>query len=66
MTVPPAGCDPRPFFRTLRRLTDDLGLATCSMGMSGDFEQAIGEGATMVRIGSAVFGPRPADPDARR
>jgi pyridoxal phosphate enzyme (YggS family) len=66
MTVPPEAGDPTPIFRTLRRLTDDLGLATCSMGMSGDFERAIRAGATMVRVGSAVFGPRPADSDVRR
>ena len=66
MTVPPEAVDPTPTFRTLRRLTDDLGLATCSMGMSGDFERAIRSGATMVRVGSAVFGPRPAVSDARR
>ena len=66
MTVPPEAADPTPIFRTLRRLTDDLGLATCSMGMSGDFERAIRAGATMVRVGSAVFGPRPADSDVRR
>jgi PLP dependent protein len=66
MTIPPEAGDPTPIFRTLRRLTDDLGLATCSMGMSGDFERAIRAGATMVRIGSAVFGPRPADSDVRR
>ncbi len=66
MTVPPEAGDPTPTFRTLRRLTDELGLATCSMGMSGDYERAISAGATMVRIGSAIFGPRPADSDARR
>ena len=66
MAVPPAGPDPRPFFAVLRRLTDDLALGTCSMGMSGDYEQAIAEGATMVRVGSAVFGPRPPESDARR
>jgi hypothetical protein len=66
MTVPPAHEDPVPWFRALRRLTDETGLATCSMGMSGDFEEAIAAGATMVRVGSAVFGPRPPDPDARR
>lgn len=66
MTIPPEAGDPTPVFRTLRRLTDDLGLATCSMGMSGDFERAIRAGATMVRVGSAVFGPRPADSDVRR
>jgi uncharacterized pyridoxal phosphate-containing UPF0001 family protein len=66
MTVPEAGADPTPAFRHLRRLTDRLGLPVCSMGMSGDFEAAISEGATMVRVGSAVFGPRPPDSDARR
>jgi PLP dependent protein len=66
MTVPPATGDPRPLFAGLRRMTDDLGLSVCSMGMSGDFEIAIAEGATMVRVGSAVFGPRPGSADARR
>ncbi len=66
MTVPPEAGDPTPSFATLRSLSDALGLATCSMGMSGDFERAIRAGATMVRVGSAIFGPRPADSDARR
>jgi pyridoxal phosphate enzyme (YggS family) len=66
MTVPPASGDPRPVFARLRRMTDDLGLSVCSMGMSGDFEIAIAEGATMVRVGSAVFGPRPGSGGARR
>jgi len=66
MTVPPEAGDPTPSFATLRSLSDELGLATCSMGMSGDFERAIRAGATMVRVGSAIFGPRPADSDARR
>jgi uncharacterized pyridoxal phosphate-containing UPF0001 family protein len=66
MTVPPDGADPSPIFATVRRLSDELGLATCSMGMSGDYERAIRAGATMVRVGSAIFGPRPADSDARR
>ncbi len=66
MTVPPEAGDPTPSFVTLRRLTDALGLATCSMGMSGDYERAIRAGATMVRVGSAIFGPRPTDSDARR
>ncbi len=52
----------RPGFRLLRRLVDDLGLAECSMGMTADFEVAVEEGSTMVRVGTAVFGPRP---DAR-
>ena len=66
MTVPPAAGDPRPVFARLRQMTDDLGLSVCSMGMSGDFEIAIAEGATMVRVGSAVFGPRPGSAGARR
>jgi pyridoxal phosphate enzyme (YggS family) len=66
MTVPPEAGDPTPSFVTLRSLSDELGLATCSMGMSGDYERAIRAGATMVRVGSAIFGPRPADSDARR
>jgi pyridoxal phosphate enzyme (YggS family) len=66
MTVPPAVGDPRPVFARLRRMTDDLDLRVCSMGMSGDFELAIAEGATMVRIGGAIFGPRPGRAGARR
>lgn len=66
MTVPPAEGDPRPVFARLRQMTDDLGLRVCSMGMSGDYEVAIAEGATMVRVGRAIFGPRPSAADARR
>jgi PLP dependent protein len=66
MTVPEAAGDPRPAFARLRTMADDLGLRECSMGMSGDFELAIAEGATMVRVGSAIFGPRPGRSDARR
>jgi pyridoxal phosphate enzyme (YggS family) len=58
MTVPPLIGDPRPYFAALRDLANRLGLATLSMGMSGDFEAAIAEGSTLVRIGRAVFGPR--------
>jgi pyridoxal phosphate enzyme (YggS family) len=60
MTVGPAGTaeSARPGFRLLRRLADDLGLEECSMGMSADFEVAVEEGATIVRIGSRLFGPR--------
>jgi pyridoxal phosphate enzyme (YggS family) len=48
----------RPGFRLLRRLADDLDLRACSMGMSADLEIAVEEGATHVRIGSALFGAR--------
>lgn len=69
MTMPPFFEDPekaRPYYRRLRRLRDEihsrkipnLDLAELSMGMSGDFEVAIEEGATIVRIGEALFGPR--------
>jgi pyridoxal phosphate enzyme (YggS family) len=56
----------RPGFARLRHLVDELGLVQCSMGMSGDLEVAVQEGATMVRIGSALFGPRPGPKPARR
>ena len=58
MTVPPLVGDPRPHFASLRDLAMRLGLPVLSMGMSGDFEAAIGEGSTLVRVGRAVFGPR--------
>ena len=67
MAIPPWGRDPeesRPYFRALRELRDNLqqqigrGLPELSMGMSHDFELAIAEGATMVRVGTAIFGPR--------
>ncbi len=48
----------RPYFRELRKLRDELGLKDLSMGMTNDFEVAIEEGATMIRIGSALFGER--------
>ncbi|HJX61680.1 MAG TPA: YggS family pyridoxal phosphate-dependent enzyme [Dehalococcoidia bacterium] len=62
MTVAPFVSDPetvRPVFRELRRLRDALGLPELSMGMTDDFEVAIEEGATLVRIGRAIFGERP-------
>ena len=71
MTLPPYLEDPemvRPFFRRLRLLLDEIRncgphperLVELSMGMSHDFEAAIEEGATLVRIGTALFGSRPA------
>jgi pyridoxal phosphate enzyme (YggS family) len=63
MTVAPLVDDPeavRPFFGQLRELRDRLGLPHLSMGMTGDFEVAIEEGATMVRVGRAIFGERTA------
>jgi PLP dependent protein len=58
MCIPPLEADPRPHFRLLRSLRDSLGLAELSMGMSGDWREAVEEGATFVRIGTAIFGPR--------
>ena len=61
MAIPPAATTPsltRPHFRTLRELRDGLGLEHLSMGMSADYEVAIEEGATMVRVGTAIFGQR--------
>ena len=68
MTLPPWTGDAeaaRPFFERLRALRDRLRgtypeLAELSMGMSGDYEVAVEEGATMVRVGTALFGSRPA------
>lgn len=57
MTIPPPG-ETRPHFAALRRLTERLGLSELSMGMSDDFETAIEEGATLVRVGTAIFGSR--------
>ncbi|HEY7724661.1 MAG TPA: YggS family pyridoxal phosphate-dependent enzyme [Anaeromyxobacteraceae bacterium] len=60
MCIPPAEGDPRPHFRALRALRDRLGLPDLSMGMSADWEAAVEEGATLVRVGTAIFGERPA------
>jgi pyridoxal phosphate enzyme (YggS family) len=70
MTMPPFFDDPegaRPYFRELRLLAEKIRpqappgveMAELSMGMTGDFEAAIEEGATLVRIGTAIFGERP-------
>jgi pyridoxal phosphate enzyme (YggS family) len=61
MTMPPWSDDPepsRPYFVKLRSLARQHGLAAISMGMSHDLETAVEEGATHVRIGTALFGPR--------
>ena len=65
MAIPPAVESPaaaRPYFRQLRELRDALGLEHLSMGMSADYEVAIEEGATMVRVGTAIFGARAPHP----
>lgn len=70
MTIPPptpTAAEARPFFRALRELRDRLAqqghpgmsFEELSMGMTADYEVAIEEGATLVRVGTAIFGPRP-------
>jgi pyridoxal phosphate enzyme (YggS family) len=64
MTMAPYDPDPeraRPVFRALRALAERHADGRTSMGMSGDFEVAIEEGATWIRVGSALFAPEPAD-----
>ncbi len=61
MTMPPWNADPehaRPYFRHLRELAERHGIGGLSMGMSHDLEVAIEEGATHLRVGTAIFGPR--------
>lgn len=65
MTMPPWNADPeaaRPYFKRLSELARTHGLEKLSMGMSHDLETAIEEGATHVRVGQALFGPRPKPP----
>ena len=71
MAIPPISAEPganRPYFSAMRQLFIDIkgemsdnqsNIDCLSMGMSGDFEDAIAEGATLVRVGTALFGPRP-------
>ena len=62
MTMAPIGLgldDRQRLFHDCRTLADELALPECSMGMSGDWKQAAEAGATWVRVGSGLFGPRP-------
>ena len=59
MCIPPAGADPVSHFTALAGLARRHGLAELSMGMSADFTLAVTHGATLVRVGTAIFGPRP-------
>ena len=59
MTMPPAASDPeasRPYFRRLRELAHEHGLTELSMGTSQDYRVAVEEGATLVRVGSVLYG----------
>ncbi|SIN60116.1 hypothetical protein SAMN02745824_0592 [Parasphingorhabdus marina DSM 22363] len=60
MCVPPSGVNAAPYFALLAKLAADHELSGLSMGMSGDFETAIKLGATHIRVGTALFGPRDA------
>jgi pyridoxal phosphate enzyme (YggS family) len=62
MCIPPADQPPAPFFARLRELAARHALPVASMGMSGDYAEAIAQGATHVRVGSAIFGVRPRPP----
>ncbi len=59
MCIPPFDEDPTPHFRLLAAIAARNGLQRLSMGMSDDFETAVAEGATDIRVGSAIFGARP-------
>jgi PLP dependent protein len=59
MAIPPPNDDPCPWFASLRSLAESIDVQELSMGMTDDFELAIEEGATMVRVGRAIFGARP-------
>lgn len=58
MCIPPADVEAAPYFALLRKIARTHGLEKLSMGMSDDFETAIQTGATHIRVGSALFGPR--------
>ena len=58
MCIPPFGREPSPYFALSAKIAERNGLPWVSMGMSDDYEVAIAFGATHVRIGSAIFGPR--------
>lgn len=62
MAIPPGNTNPAPYFALLAKLARDNGLDGLSMGMSGDFEAAIKLGATHIRVGTALFGPRSPQP----
>jgi len=58
MIIPPNDNDPDKYFKSLSELNKSLALEELSMGMSADYEKAINQGATFVRIGSSIFGSR--------
>ncbi len=58
MVIPPINENPEKYFKSLNELNKSLALQDLSMGMSADFESAVKNGSTFVRIGSSIFGPR--------
>jgi uncharacterized pyridoxal phosphate-containing UPF0001 family protein len=58
MCIPPFDEDPKPHFKMLRKIAKRNDIRELSMGMSSDFKEAIKQGATYVRVGSAIFGDR--------
>ena len=65
MTIAAMRCDAddrRALFQECRELADQLELRECSMGMSGDWQEAAAAGSTWLRLGSVLFGPRPSAP----
>ena len=58
MCLPPMDKDPKIFFKKMQNLKKDLGLKELSMGMSGDYLEAMNYGSTFVRIGSKILGNR--------
>ncbi len=58
MCLPPINVDPIPFFKELKKLNQNLDLPELSMGMSSDYQQAIDNSSTFIRVGSSIFGAR--------
>ena len=58
MCIPPADLNPEPYFKELNKLNLSLGLSDLSMGMSSDYEQALNNSSTFIRVGSTIFGER--------
>jgi len=58
MCIPPADKNPEPYFKELNKLNLSLGLSDLSMGMSSDYEQALDNSSTFIRVGSTIFGER--------
>ena len=58
MCIPPNNENTEKYFKKMNQLNKEFGLKELSMGMSGDYIDAINHGATFVRVGSAIFGPR--------